>query len=92
MSLHFRYARVIHLKQSNPALKVLLSIGGADTGKYFSPLVTSDSTMQSFAINAIDFVHLHNFDGLDIDWEFPKPEEITNFTSFLKVTNVALKY
>ena len=34
-------------------------------------LVSSTTNMHAFATNAIEYLHRYNFDGLDVDWEFP---------------------
>ena len=40
--------------------------------------------MQIFAENSIFFLRKHNFDGLDIGWEFPKFKK-NKFTKLLEV-------
>lgn len=55
-------------------VKVLLSLGGAidsADGKY-SKLVRSKSSRDAFVKQATDYIVKNNFDGLDLDWEFPK--------------------
>nr|KAG5695820.1 hypothetical protein BaRGS_013418 [Batillaria attramentaria] len=34
-------------------------------------LASSKHNMQTFATGAVEFLHKYNFDGLDIDWEYP---------------------
>lgn len=61
------------LKKQNPNLKVLFSVGGAsaDTGVFTT--VSSDPVLrQNMAISAIALMQTHNYDGLDIDWEYPR--------------------
>ncbi|XP_054715705.1 probable chitinase 10 isoform X2 [Uloborus diversus] len=68
------YERVTKLKKLNPKLKVLLSLGGwrdsSDMGKY-SRLVEDPENWERFANHAVSFLRQHDFDGLEIDWEFP---------------------
>jgi chitinase len=40
-------------------------------GKY-SKLVNSPEKRSAFVSQALAFVTKHNFDGLDLDWEYPK--------------------
>ena len=41
------------------------------TNKY-SKLVNSPSARAKFVRHAVNFIEEHNFDGLDLDWEYPK--------------------
>jgi GH18 family chitinase len=34
-------------------------------------MVQNPSTRRSFVLNSVDFLKKHNFDGLDLDWEYP---------------------
>jgi GH18 family chitinase len=60
------------LKNDNPDLKILLAIGGWNHGvETFSALVDNAADMETFANNVIKFLRRINFDGLDLDWEYP---------------------
>lgn len=51
---------------------MLFSIGGAtaDTATFTS--IAADPTKRAaLAQSAIDFLQTYNFDGLDVDWEYP---------------------
>ena len=54
--------------------KVLLAIGGWNDseGDKYSKLVSSSASRSKFITHAVDFLKQHNFDGLDLDWEYPK--------------------
>ena len=67
------------LKQKNPDLKILISIGGWSWSENFSDAVLTDTSRIAFAKSAIDIVRKYDLDGVDIDWEYPaKPGEEGN--------------
>src|SRR6218665_2175353 len=69
------------LKNRNPKLKVLLSIGDLG-GATFSVVASTNRTRRVFADSVMDLCKEFQFDGVDIDWEFPairtgfKPDRI----------------
>jgi len=66
------YKRVNDWKKVNKELKVVLSVGGWTHGTGgFTPASATASARQTFANNALEFVSRHNFDGIDVDWEYP---------------------
>lgn len=77
------------LKQKNPSLQVLISIGGWTWSKNFSDATLTDESRKLFAATAVDIIYKYNLDGVDIDWEYPnmngdnnkfRPEDKTNYT------------
>ena len=60
--------------------KVIVSLGGGGQSDKFAP-VAKDSTLRNkFIVNLVDYVKVHNLDGLDMDWEWeynPVPEADT---------------
>ena len=59
------------LKKQNPSLKLLISIGGWTWSKIFSDAVLTDTSRVLFAASAISIIKKYDFDGIDIDWEYP---------------------
>lgn len=80
------YARITGLKKANPKLKVLLAIGGWSFGtQKFKEMSTTRYARQTFIYSAIPFLRARNFDGLDMDWEYPKgSDDKKNFVLLLK--------
>lgn len=93
--LYGNFAAIQQLKQLHPALKVLMSIGGAsaaNTAAFVSAASTA-AGRQAFAASCIDMFVSGNiapgitapglFDGFNIDWEFPTAADTKNFTALL---------
>ena len=53
-------------------VKVLVSLGGASSSYGFSDMTASDAARAKFEDNIINFVRDNQYDGIDIDWEFPQ--------------------
>ena len=91
-TLNFR--RLNLLKKQNPALKILISVGGWTWSGKFSDAVLSDTSRRGFAASAVDIIKKFNMDGIDIDWEYPalqglegntyRPEDKQNYTLMFK--------
>nr|XP_024218379.1 probable chitinase 10 [Halyomorpha halys] len=55
-------------------IKVLLGLGGWNDslGDKYSRLVNNPAARRNFVRQAVEFVDKYNFQGLDLDWEYPK--------------------
>ncbi|CAI9725709.1 acidic mammalian chitinase-like [Octopus vulgaris] len=74
------FGQMANLKLKNPALKVMLSVQNG-----FSELVNSDdATIKKFYNQAIHYLREYRFDGIDLDWEFPRANEKEKYSRFLK--------
>ncbi|KAL3273802.1 hypothetical protein HHI36_015230 [Cryptolaemus montrouzieri] len=80
------YDRINKLKKSNPKLKTLLAIGGWSFGtQKFKDMAKTRYARQTFIFSAIPFLRDRGFDGLDIDWEYPKgSDDKKNYVLLLK--------
>ena len=59
------------LKEENPHLKTLISIGGWTWSTYFSDIALTIESREIFAQSCVDFMLEYGFDGIDLDWEYP---------------------
>lgn len=62
---------LVALKRENPALKVLLSIGGAGEKNGFSEMVADHASRKLFIKSVKLILKSLSLDGIDLDWEFP---------------------
>ena len=81
------------LKEVNPDLKILISIGGWTWSGNFSDAVLTADSRSTFAKTSADIVADYDLDGVDIDWEYPgqigdnnvfRPEDKRNYTLMFK--------
>ena len=83
-------AALVKLRQHNPRLQVLVSIGGWAGSHDFSDVALTPEARLKFADSAVAFMKQYRLDGVDIDWEFPvhggddknirRPEDRENYT------------
>jgi chitinase len=87
------FATLVGLKQQNPSLEVLVSVGGWTWSGNFSDMALTKESRSRFIDSVIDFLDRYKLDGLDIDWEYPgmvgagnrfRPEDQRNYTLLLK--------
>jgi len=85
------FGKFAALKTYNKELKTMLAIGGWNEGsRRFSPLVADRDRRQVFIKSAIRFLRQYNFDGIDLDWEYPtqraggRPQDRDNYATFIE--------
>jgi chitinase len=75
------FNQLIKLKAKNPALRVLISLGGWTESYRFSAIAADEQKRKDFVASCVDmFIRGHFadgivqtgiFDGIDLDWEYP---------------------
>lgn len=83
------YGKVTALKAKGK--KVLIAIGGWNDslGNKYSRLVNNPTSRARFVTSVVEFIEKWHFDGLDLDWEYPKcwqvniNDSITNLYYYL---------
>ena len=90
-----RFAQIAALKEENPEINILLSLGGWGAGG-FSEMAADSVKRKAFALDCKRIVDKYNIDGIDVDWEYPSsdeagisatPDDINNFTLLIKIGN-----
>ena len=93
-----RLRKIVGLKRQNPALKVMLSVGGWGSGR-FSEMAATAENRTAFARDCKRIVEEFQLDGIDIDWEYPtqggagissSPEDITNLNLLMQTLRKTL--
>ncbi|OWR46898.1 hypothetical protein KGM_206218A, partial [Danaus plexippus plexippus] len=84
------YKRLVSLKAKYPHLKVTVAIGGWNEGSSkYSEMASKNETRAKFVQSVVQFLDTYNFDGLDLDWEYPTkrggaPEDKANYVAMVK--------
>ncbi len=92
--------KLVALKQENPQLKVLLSLGGWGGCATCSDVFNSSADRKAFALSVKQANDQLGTDGIDLDWEYPaipghpghtwRPEDRGNFTALVQELRKAL--
>jgi len=82
------------LRAEYPHIQTLISVGGWTWSGKFSDAALTAASRATFAASCVDFIREYNFDGVDIDWEYPvccglssntfRPEDKQNYTLLLQ--------
>lgn len=77
--------------------QVMPSIGGWTLSDNFPTIAATEEGRRAFAANCVRLIEEYDFDGIDIDWEYPAyedhsgtPEDTVNYTFFLQAIRDAL--
>lgn len=92
------FALLNALKEKNPSLKILVSVGGWLGSKGFSDAALTPESRKKFFESVMKFLRQYDLDGLDVDWEYPgskgagnrfRSEDKRNFTLLLQELRAA---
>lgn len=87
------FALLAAMRNTNPELNVLVSVGGWLWSTNFSDMALTPESREVFEDSVLRFLTQYDLDGLDIDWEYPgmpgaghpfRPQDKQNFTALLK--------
>lgn len=87
------------LKAAHPHLRTLISVGGWTWSTNFPTVAATAASRAVFAESCVEFMLAYEFDGIDIDWEFPvegglnpsgNPADRENYTLLLQALRDAL--
>lgn len=86
---------LVELKQRNPSLKVILSLGGWGGCETCSQVFSTKKGRKEFALSVKHLSEYFKTDGIDLDWEYPAiagypnhqymPADKENFTALIKI-------
>ena len=66
------FKKATELRLTWPHLKVMIAIGGWNEGsEKYSRMAADSDKRAAFVRSAVEFLRVHGFDGLDLDWEYP---------------------
>jgi chitinase len=94
------FNQIRKLKEANPHLKVVISVGGWTLSSEFSDVALTSASRLKFADSVVRFVNQYGFDGVDLDWEYPvsggldsnetRPADKQNYTLLVQAIRSAL--
>ncbi|MBS1660862.1 MAG: glycoside hydrolase family 18 protein [Bacteroidetes bacterium] len=70
---------LVSLKDKNPNLKVILSLGGWEGCKTCPDVFATDSGRKQFVASVRELTDYFQTDGIDLDWEYPAYENAPGF-------------
>ncbi|XP_076666712.1 chitinase-3-like protein 1 [Andrena cerasifolii] len=84
------YGKFTRLREKSPGTKAMIAIGGWNEGSSkFSQVASNPGTRTQFVRNVVNFLKQYNFDGFDVDWEYPnqrggQPSDKENYVALLR--------
>lgn len=96
--LRGNFNQLIKLREQYPHLQTIISLGGWTWSSNFSEVAATEQSRKAFVDSCVDFMERYQFDGIDVDWEYPvsggmtpgKPEDKANYTLLMQEFREAL--
>ena len=85
----FLYPQMISEAHKNN-VKVLVAVGGYGQSDGFSPMTADPTARAMFIKNIVNFCEAKDYDGVDIDWEYPTATDRSNLTLLVSELRSAL--
>lgn len=84
------HSNSLEINQKSKNFKFIMSIGGWSHAKSFHKLAQSKECLNTFVASCVDMVLANGFDGIDIDWEYPRnKKEYQAYVTIFKRLRVA---
>jgi chitinase len=88
----YRLSRLLRFQRFLPNLKIMFAVGGWENSQYFSSVVAASNKRLQFIASTLKIIDKYNFDGIDIDWEYPvtggategKSQDKENYVQFMR--------
>lgn len=87
---NFLYPELISSAHSN-GVRVVVSVGGWGNSSNFSSIAANANARARFAGNLKDFCLQNGYDGVDIDWEYPKSSDRDNLVQMMRQIQDSLR-
>lgn len=84
------FGRFNALRRQSPGTKTMVAMGGWNEGSVkYSKVVANSALRATFVRSVFDFLEKHDFDGFDLDWEYPNqrggaPADVRNYGLLVK--------
>jgi chitinase len=61
----------------------MIAIGGSAQSAKFGQMAQTDADRTTFVDSVVDLLKQYNFDGVMIDWQYPKQHDMENYVKLL---------
>lgn len=89
MDSWFLYPELITTAHQH-GVKIVVALGGWGNSDGFSPMAANEQSRADFISNIINFCLTYGYNGVDLDWEYPKEADRANFVALVKELREAL--